>query len=191
MSFVAACPNDRETLLAAVSTTMTRRVRQRRSRMLFAVASVAIFFPLIGLTSAAIWLSAFLLMQVTEIVAFPQGQIRDRRTAQVAFALFLANKLMFSLIAIPLAVSGGHLGVAIGMVVLAGALIHAVAASGSSRLMAGAAAGPPLIVLASLIGILLVSGGDHRSTLMLASSPSCCAWPPSGPGGGCPKTCAP
>lgn len=170
MSFVAACPNARETLLEAVSATMTKRVQQRVSRLLFALASVAIFFPLIGLTSAAIWLAAFLLTQGCEIVAFPRGQVRDQRAARVAFALFLINKLVFGLIAIPLAVIGGPLGVAIGMVVLAGALIHAVAASGSSRLMAGAAAGPPLSVLASLIGILLVSGSDHRTTFVLASS---------------------
>ena len=158
MTVQEACPNDRKSLMVTVGATMILRVRQRATRFLFAFATALSFGGLAGLTVTLAWLTAFLLLQGIEIGVFPDGNVQSERRAQLALGLFLSNKLTFALFAIPIAVNGGLAGITVGMMMVAGALIHAVVITGSSRFMAGVAALPPLIVLASFPPIMLAMG---------------------------------
>ncbi|AQR62555.1 hypothetical protein BZG35_13545 [Brevundimonas sp. LM2] len=158
MTIQEACPNDRKSLAVAVGATMTLRVGQRLSRFLFAFATALAFGGLAGVPMTVVWLAAFLLLQGIEILLFPDGAVRSEKDGRLALALFLSNKLTFALFAVPIAVYGGLLGITVGMMIISGALIHAVVITGSSRFMAGAAALPPLIVLAAFPPIMLATG---------------------------------
>lgn len=147
MELMAARHSGAETLLEAVGSTMAIRVQQRTSRVVIAVITASAFHPLTGVAVAAIWLFVFLLLQCVESVVFPAGRVRDRGQARLALGLFLLNKTVFALFAVPLAASGGLPGFIIGFALIAGAMIHAVAATGSSRIMAGAGTAPPGLVL--------------------------------------------
>ena len=177
MMFMEARPDHRETLFTAICATMAKRVQQRTARILFAIAAATCFQPLTGLVTAGVWLFVFLVLQGLEAAAFRAGRIRNRTEAQAAFALILVSKLVFALLAVPLAVRGGMVGIAVGMMLISGALIHAVLASGSSRLAAGAATAPAVIVLAILPPIMMAGGVGWQSVSVMACASVllCCA----------------
>lgn len=176
MSVMEARPDDCPPLVATVSTTMANRVKQRAARSLFAIATAMIFQPLTGLVPALVWMFAFLCLQGLEIAVFRDGRIRHHRDAQAALVLIFTSNLVFALFAVLLAARGGIVGIAVGMVMIAGALIHAVLANGCSRCTVAAAAGPSVLALACLPVVMAIRGVAGPSILMLGCASLLLCW---------------
>ena len=176
MPSMEARTNRDMSIVAAVRTTMVKQVQERTVRILFGVATAAVFHGLTGVAAASVWLLAFLLLQTLEILMFPRGRIRNRTEAQTGLGLILLSNAVFASFPVLLAAQGGIVGVAIGVLMIGGALIHAVLASGSSRLTAVVAASPPLIAFVSLPMIMMAEGLPGQSILMLSCAGLMLCW---------------
>lgn len=176
MAFMEAHADHGQSLISAVGTTMAKRVQERAARILFAITSAAIFHPVTGPRVAVFWLLAFLLLQAVEIVVFRNAQVRDLRSAWAALGLILLSTCVFALFPIMLAARGGGIGAATGILMIGGALIHAVLASGCSRLTAAVAALPPMIAFACLPLIMMNAHVAAHSILMLTCAGLMLCW---------------
>ena len=176
MRFMEARTDPGLSLVAAVGQTMIRRVQERSVRILFAVASTALFHALSGLAEALVWLLTFLLLQMLEIVIFPGGRIRGLKEAQFALALILLNNLVFALFPLILAARGGVIGAAVAILMIGGALVHAVLASGCSRITAAAAALPVLTVFACMPSVMMAHDVPADAVLMLTGAGLMITW---------------
>ncbi|MGV9005210.1 MAG: response regulator [Brevundimonas sp.] len=163
-------------LVVAVRTTMENRVEQRAIRILFAISTAAIFHPLTGLVPALLWLGVILLLQGLEFLVFAGGRVRHRKDAGWALVLIFTSNSVFAAFAVLEALSGDIIGVACGILLIGGALVHAVLASGCSRLTVGAAAVPPTIVCLLLPLVMLTHGFDLTSVAMLGSAGALLCW---------------
>jgi len=176
MAFMEARADYGMSLVAAVGTTMVKRVQERPVRGLFAAATAAIFHPLTGVTVAIVWLLAFLLIQVLEVVIFPNGRVRDQGEAFTALGVILLNNIVFALCPLLLATGGGIVGTAVAVLMIGGALIHAVLASGSSKLTAVVAAFPPVLAFACLPLVMLSGDVAPHSIIMLTTAGMMLGW---------------
>lgn len=176
MTFMEARADLGLSLVTVVGQTMAKRVLERRVRFLFAVVTIVVFQGLSGLTEGLLWLLAFFLLQGLEIMAFPGGRVRSRREAQLALTLILLSNLVFALFPLILAARGGVIGAAVAILMIGGALIHAVLASGCSRLTAAAAALPVLMAFACLLPIMIAAAVPVHAAVMLTCAGLMLCW---------------
>jgi EAL domain-containing protein (putative c-di-GMP-specific phosphodiesterase class I)/GGDEF domain-containing protein len=141
---------------------MVVRREQAHVRIGLCVIIAVVFHTFSGVTAAAIWASAYSVLQVLEYVAFRNvtGTSQPRRPTMIAFfALMLASSFAFAFFGILESVHGGVWGVLAASLLWSGAIFNGAMVSGESRLTLGCSIVPPLLHFLCVPYFILENGG--------------------------------